>query len=212
MSRSQHWLDRVASFKKAESASFFKRPLIFAGDSLTEQFDLACFFPGRPLVNHGISGDHIDGLTERLGISLKFHPQALFAMIGINDIFDDMDSGTLYARYNFLFDGLITAKTGDIPVFCFSLLPVGDQWAGAERIGKIREMNDFLSRKCMAAHLDFLNIYPRFTTDGKSLNPIYTTDGIHLSDLGYTQWRDVLMQWDQPFVQKGADIAFQQLL
>ncbi len=212
MSRSQHWLERVADFKKAESASFFKRPLVFAGDSLTEQFDLEHFFRGRPLVNHGISGDHIDGLTERLSIGLKLHPQALFVMIGINDIFDDMDSDILYARYNLLFDGLITAKTAGIPVFWFSLLPVGGPWAGAEKIDRIREMNDFLSRKCMGAHLDFLNIYRHFSTDEMSLNPIYTTDGIHLSRLGYSQWRDVLIKWDQPFVQSGADIAFQQLL
>ena len=58
--------------------------------SIAQRFDLEVFFPHWPGINRGISGDHIDGVIERLSNSaIELKPEKIFLLIGINDVGDE---------------------------------------------------------------------------------------------------------------------------
>ena len=63
---------------------------IFYGDSITNAWPLAEFFPGKSILNRGIGGDNIYGLYDRLNEDvLPYSPERVFMMIGINGIEED---------------------------------------------------------------------------------------------------------------------------
>jgi len=210
MKRTPHWQERVAVFKKSKFST--DQSIVFAGDSICEQFDLEKHFAFRPLVNHGINGDHIDSLAERLSLSFAHRPRAFFFMIGINDLFDGCEFDMLCKRYDDLFAQINLLNMEKIPVFCFSILPVGVERAASDSIDTIRRINIFLQMKCSTARLDFLNIYPHFDGDEDCLEAEFTSDGIHLNEAGYTHWRRVLEIMDHVFLQPGADKVFRELM
>ncbi len=210
MSRTPHWHERVAAFKTAPKSD--TSPIVFAGDSLTELFDLEKFFNFRPIINHGISGDHIDGLTERLALSFSRSPRALFFMIGINDIFDDCDFPLLEQKYKTLLDGFSGLNRSGAPLFCFSLLPVGREWQTAGKTAIICKTNRYLQKICAARLVNFLNIYPYFEKEKDCLNAALSLDGIHLNKAGYSRWRQALTILQKNFTGADTNAVFELLL
>ena len=66
-----HYNTRVAQFMQ-ENAEYddYEADVAFIGDSLTEGYDLATFYPQYVTANRGIGGDTPFGLQERLKVSL----------------------------------------------------------------------------------------------------------------------------------------------
>jgi hypothetical protein len=93
-----HWTKRVDTFR-AENATLKRGPsdpyyTVFLGDSLTEGFDLAKYFPGHLTLNRGIISDHIgiggdQGVLQRLDVSVAdCHTSRVILLIGVNDLAD----------------------------------------------------------------------------------------------------------------------------
>ena len=61
--------------------------VVFLGDSITDQWNLAQYFPGKPYVNRGIGGQTTPQMLVRMFpdvIDLK--PAAVIILAGVNDI------------------------------------------------------------------------------------------------------------------------------
>ena len=77
---------------RAENQELKKQPydpkrVLFMGDSITDFWRLAEYFPGKPYVNRGISGQTTPQMLVRMHpdvIDLK--PAAMVVLAGINDI------------------------------------------------------------------------------------------------------------------------------
>ncbi len=180
--RSLHWRQRY----QALETGLLRTPrqaVIFLGDSLTEQFDLDYFFPDRKLANHGISGDHIDGLLERLHLCRKARPRQLWLMIGINDLFDGRDDAYMQTAY----DQLLQALNFCPQVTVQSLLPTGPEWDDrAEK--RITTMNRFLQKNARQYGYDYLDLHTPFTRAMADGEKLFQEDDIHLNDHAYTLW------------------------
>ncbi|MCB0282696.1 MAG: hypothetical protein KDF60_08975 [Calditrichaeota bacterium] len=191
--RTEHWQQRFAVFN-AELQEIAKEAVVFLGDSITEQFPIKKFFPDFTIINRGISGDHIDGVIERIDSSVfKLQPHKLFLMIGINDIGEKRSSSYMFMQYEALF-AVLNKNLIRCDLYVYSLLPVGSE-RGTQTIEQIKEINIFLKEYCETHELSFIDLFDLYTDSYGFLDKAYSDDGLHLNENGYKVWVQVLQKY-----------------
>jgi len=101
--------------------------VVFMGDSITDFWKLDEYFPGKPYVNRGISGQTTPQMLVRLYpdvIDLK--PAAMVVLAGINDISHNTGPSTAEMIEQNIMVMTELAQHHDIKVILSSLLPVSD--------------------------------------------------------------------------------------
>ena len=65
-------------------------PVVFFGDSITDNCDLEKYYPGIYAFNRGISGNTTEDLLKRMKVSVyDAHPSKVVLLIGINDMMNE---------------------------------------------------------------------------------------------------------------------------
>ena len=101
--------------------------VVFLGDSITDGWKLAQYFPGKPYVNRGISGQTTPQMLVRMFpdvIALK--PAALLVYAGTNDIAGNTGPSTLTMIEDNLQAITELAQAHGIKVILCSVTPVSD--------------------------------------------------------------------------------------
>jgi lysophospholipase L1-like esterase len=117
---------------RTENQELKKQPsepkrVLFMGDSITDFWRLAEYFPGRPYVNRGISGQTTPQMLARMYpdvINLK--PAALVVLAGINDISQNTGPETAEMVEQNIMAMTELAQHHGIKVVLCSILPVSD--------------------------------------------------------------------------------------
>jgi lysophospholipase L1-like esterase len=198
-----HWVNRTKTFR--EQNEVFKN-VVLVGDSITEGFDVATFFPGRRVINRGIGADVIGndmpaddprGVLRRLDESVfDCAPTDVFLLIGINDLNTGRKPGQLEAGYKELFRKL---KEGAprVRVHVQSVLPTrGDH---AKRNPDVLVVNETLRRLSKEAGFDYIDLHLLMKDENGELKAEFTNDGLHLTPPAYAVWRGAVekaMGWD----------------
>ncbi len=185
-----YWIDHCKAFiddnpKQAPGGT------VFVGDSITERFDLAKWFPGMHLVNRGIGGDRVEGVMARLDWSASdLKPKALFLQIGINDLlWPRCGIGELRRRYALLLNQIKKACP-DTRIVVQTLLPLCRDFA--KHNDEVIEMNSAIRRLAMEHKFELADPHPLFLDEAGKLREEYTIDGVHLSEAGYAKWVELL--------------------
>jgi lysophospholipase L1-like esterase len=166
-----------------------ERRVVFYGDSITEGWgDDGRFFPGRPYLNRGISGQTTAQMLVRFRqdvIGLK--PAAVLILAGTNDIAENGGPTTLEAIEDNLQSMAELARVNDIRVILASVLPAFDYpWhRGLEPAGKIIALNRWIEGYCAANHLVYLDYYSPMVDERGGLKAALTKDGVHPTMAGY---------------------------
>ena len=180
--------------------------IVFLGDSLTQgasswndRFGL------QNLVNRGIAGDITEGVLARLDEIAHYEPLAVFVLIGINDIFDSHIEGRdkitpQYVANNILrIASCIQSKSKATKVFIQTILPV-DLVRYTEVKGvfpvhvvdlndQICQINSILTTSLMAqSTATLIDLHKHFVDDRGMLDVSLSSDGVHLSEAGYSVW------------------------
>ncbi|MGB3310423.1 MAG: GDSL-type esterase/lipase family protein [Nodosilinea sp.] len=195
----EQWVDLLAAEVDAAIAIDAPRQNILLGDSLTLWFP-ADMLPGRKTwINQAISGESSGGLRDRLYLLDKTAPEAVFIMVGINDlIWGGSEVDLVYnVRMMIRYLRQTHPKTR---VVVQSILPHGGEaatWEGSDRLQAIspeliRTVNTQLKAVAIETGVDFLNLYPLFVDGDGYLRADLTTDGLHLNQNGYMVWRTAL--------------------
>jgi lysophospholipase L1-like esterase len=116
----------------AENQELKKQPpepkrVLFMGDSITDFWRLAEYFPGKPYVNRGISGQTTPQMLVRIYpdvIDLK--PAAIVVLAGINDISQNTGPATAEMVEQNIMAMTELAQHHGIKVILCSILPVSD--------------------------------------------------------------------------------------
>lgn len=170
--------------------------IVFLGNSLTERGSWETYFPEHQIVNRGIGGDIFAGIIDRLGKILQDKPAAIFIMAGANDIlFHNVSDADFLSQYTQLIDR-IEEQSPQSQVILQSVLPVNETTNPEntflrEKNARILACNDVLKQLARHRNLPYIDIHAQTTENGQ-LSPQFTTDGVHLSSLGYQQWRTAL--------------------
>jgi len=171
--------------------------VVFMGDSITEGWgqpgatpppDRAAFFPGKPYVNRGISGQTTPQMLVRFRqdvIDLK--PKAVVVLAGINDIAENTGKMTLEeTEGNIASMSEIARANGIRPVLC-SVLPASDfRWhPGLEPAPKVRALNAWIKEYATKNGFAYVDYYTKMTNREGGLGPELSPDGVHPNKAGY---------------------------
>lgn len=174
--------------------------IVFIGNSLTQQFELAELFRDVNIRNRGINGDNSSGVLSRLSDVTKFQPKKIFLENGINDIIGGVSTEQLIEN----FKTIVTRIKTESPVtrvYVQSILPVHLKGPAVVQAGisneKISQVNEAVSKYCEENDVTYIDLHKHFQLNGQ-MNPRYCIpDGLHISGDGYRLWTKLLRPYMQ---------------
>ncbi|MBW4539194.1 MAG: SGNH/GDSL hydrolase family protein [Myxacorys chilensis ATA2-1-KO14] len=164
--------------------------VVFFGDSITDFWDLSTYFPRRPYINRGISGQTTPQMLIRFRpdvVALK--PRVVVILAGTNDIAGNTGPMSLDQIEDNYASIAELAKAHQIRVVFASLLPIHDY--GAKKIlagrppAKIEALNYWFKKYCKANHCIHLDYYSHMLDDRGMLRAELSDDGLHPNAKGY---------------------------
>jgi len=201
---------------RAENQELKKQPsdpkrVLFMGDSITDFWRLAEFFPGKPYVNRGISGQTTPQMLVRMYpdvIDLK--PAAMAVLAGINDISQNTGPATAEMVEQNIMAMTELAQHHGIKVILCSILPVSDyaflkqqsnkaQGLGGSRggpfmrikvsdthpPGDILKLNDWMKEYASRVNAVYADYFTALVDERGWLKENLSGDGIHPNAEGY---------------------------
>nr|WP_242020253.1 GDSL-type esterase/lipase family protein [Nodosilinea sp. FACHB-131] len=195
----EQWVALLAAEAEAAVAIDAPSQTVLLGDSLTLWFP-ANMLPGRRTwINQAISGEKSTGLRDRLYLLDDTSPEAVFIMVGINDLIWGGSEADLVYNVRKMVDYLHQTHP-QTRVVVQSILPHGGEmatWEGRDRLVAvppelIRTVNVQLKAVAAETGAEFLDLYPLFVNGDGYLRADLTTDGLHLNQDGYMVWRTAL--------------------
>ena len=164
--------------------------VVFMGDSITDGWGHgAAFFPGKPYVNRGISGQTTPQMLIRFRpdvIALK--PKAVVILAGTNDIAGNTGPETLTDIEGNLTSMAELAKVNNIRVVLASVMPVCDYikpQTTRRPPAEIVELDDWIKKYAAANNFVYLDYYSAMVDEHGMLKKELTHDGLHPNEAGY---------------------------
>jgi len=200
----QDWVDLLG---KEAQATIKKKPdrlIVMAGDSLTLWFPQDLLPTDYTWLNQGISGETSAGLAKRLKLFDQAKPQAIFVMVGINDLLrGKSDQEVLDAQEDTIKQ--LKKSHPKSMIVVQSVLPRAREsitTANATQVAalsndRIYQFNRRLAALANERGVEFLDLQPLFADKEGFLRSDLTTDGLHLSTQGYLVWRSAIQTFNQ---------------
>jgi lysophospholipase L1-like esterase len=165
--------------------------VVFMGDSITDGWgrQYGQFFPGKPYVNRGISGQTTPQMLIRFRpdvIALK--PKVVVFLAGTNDIAGNTGPMTLEAIEDNFVSMAELAQANSIKVVLSSVMPVCDYIKPqTERRPpeKIIALNVWIKDYAAKNGFVYLDYYSAMLDDKQMFRKELTYDGLHPNDAGY---------------------------
>lgn len=164
--------------------------IVFMGDSITEGWSdgYPDFFEGAPHINRGISGQVTAQMLVRFRQDvLSLRPKAVFILAGTNDIAENQGPVSLQTIAGHIESMAELAWAHGIePVIC-SVLPASEYpWReGPNPATDIPALNNLLRSYAERIGFRYLDYFAAMTDGANGLQADLTTDGVHLSRMGY---------------------------
>lgn len=189
----QEYRESKLSMYEKENAMYddYEVDVAFLGDSLTDGYDLKKHYPDFLVVNRGIGGDTTFGLEERIDVSLyDLKPKIAVMLIGANN----MD--TMFENYEELLKGF-KENVPNTKIVLLSLTSMSGEWGRKNQLASYNNVKIKLLAKEYG--FEYIDLYSSlFNIESGEIYAEYTTDGGHLTELGY----EVLTQQITPVIEK----------
>ena len=166
--------------------------VVFMGDSITDGWKLPEYFPGKPYVNRGISGQTTPQMLVRFRqdvIDLK--PKVVVILAGTNDIAGNtgpMSLADIEANYASMAE---LARAHQIGVVFSSITPTNNYSEHAAELyygretEKILELNRWIKNYCEINGAVYLDYFNAMADSRNMMKPELAIDGLHPNDAGY---------------------------
>ncbi len=172
--------------------------VVFIGDSITDRWDLAKSFPGKPYINRGIGSQVTAQMILRFHQDvIALHPAAVVILAGVNDVQGLLQQETpaqIEANYEAMAD---LADRHGIRVVFGSVLPVNDYTEAAKDVVKerkpaeLRALNAWLARFCRLRGYGYADYYHEMVDGAGLLERGLSEDGVHPLAQGYARMAPV---------------------
>jgi len=169
-----------------------EKRVVFFGDSITDLWKLDEYFPGKPYINRGISGQTTPQMLVRFRQdAIDLQPKVIVILAGTNDIAGNtgpMRLEDIEANYASMAE---LARAHDIHVVFSSVLPVHNYTTRSQDLfaqrppEKILELIRWLKAYCNANHYIYLDYFSAMVNDQGLLKRELADDGLHPNMAGY---------------------------
>jgi lysophospholipase L1-like esterase len=166
--------------------------VVFLGDSITDYWKLADYFPGKPYFNRGIDGQTTPQMLVRFRQDvIDLHPRVLVVLAGTNDVAgvtgrsrnEDIEAN--YASMAEL------ARAHGILIVFASVLPVHNYTPDAKESfarrprERILALNIWLKDYCVKNSIVYIDYFSALVDNKGMLRRDLADDGLHPNDAGY---------------------------
>jgi len=174
--------------------------VVFMGDSITDSWDdtkrYSGFFPGKPYINRGISGQTTPQMLIRFRPDvIALHPKVVVILAGTNDLAGNTGPMTLGAIEDNLASMFELAQANGIRVVLASVLPVSDYEKNkdGQPIVRTRQrppdqiiaLNEWIRKYATTHGGIYLDYFSAMVDDKGFLKEGLTEDGLHPNQQGY---------------------------
>src|SRR6476469_6061582 len=147
-----------------------EKRVVFIGDSITDGWGRRTndFFPGRPYVNRGISGQTTPQMLVRFRADVgALDPAVVVILAGINDIAENTGPTTMGAIEDNLASMCDIATANGIRVVLSSVTPAIDfPWRrGMDPAPKVRTLNAWITQYAASHGYTYLDYYSALTDE-----------------------------------------------
>ncbi len=187
---------QLARYREANAALAQPAPnenrVIFLGDSITDYWKLADYFPGKPYINRGIDGQTTPEMLVRFRQDvIELHPKVIVVLAGTNDI-AGVTGRTLNEDIEANYASMAElARAHNIRVVFASLLPVHNYTHDASESFALRPrdrilaLNTWLKNYCDKNRYVYLDYFSALVDERGMLKRDLSDDGLHPTDAGY---------------------------
>jgi len=166
--------------------------VVFYGDSITDGWGrrpgTGTFFPGKPYVNRGISGQTTPQMVVRFQQDVvHLQPAVVVILAGTNDVAGNTGPSTPeMTEDNFAAMAAIARQNG-IKVVLASITPAyAYPWKpSVQPVPAIHEINQWLKDYSAREHFVYLDYYSALVDDKGGMRPGLSFDGVHPNAAGY---------------------------
>ena len=164
--------------------------VVFMGDSITDAWGhpTGVFFPGKPYVNRGISGQTTPQMLVRFWSDvIALQPKVVVILAGTNDIAGNTGPTTPTSIEDNLMAMGDLARANGIRVVMASILPAAAYpWKpGIDPRAEITEINGWMRDYCDKKHYVYLDYYSAMVDANQGTRRDLTIDGVHPNADGY---------------------------
>ncbi len=185
----------LARFKDADvtlgpSAAGEKR-VVFMGDSITQAWKIEGpdgYFPGKPYVNRGISGQTTPQMLLRFRQDvIALQPKVVVILAGINDVAGNTGPETLQQIEDNLTSMAELAAANHVRVVLCSVTPAFDfPWRpGLAPAAKVVTLNAWIKAYATANGHVYVDYHTAMKDERDGLPPALSNDGVHPLPSGY---------------------------
>ena len=182
------WAQKVAEYRALKTATYqvendtyddYEVDVAFLGDSLTDAYDVKTYYPQYLVSNRGIGGDTTVDLEGRMQIALyDLKPKVAVMLIGANNMEEMMNN----------YESLLQGFQENVPNTKIVLLSLTSM--GGAHWGKNNHLAAYNNVKIKALaekySYEYVDLYsPLMNMETGEIYEEYTTDGGHLTSLGY---------------------------
>jgi len=166
--------------------------VVFFGDSITDIWKLADYFPAKPYVNRGIGGQTTPQMLVRFRqdvVDLK--PKVVLILAGTNDIAGNtgpMRNEDIEANYQSFFE---LARASNIRVVYASVLPIHNytdkskDFFAQRSQARILQLNDWLKDYCAKNNIVYLDYFSVLVDEHGMMKKDLADDGLHPNAAGF---------------------------
>ncbi|SPF46770.1 conserved hypothetical protein [Candidatus Sulfotelmatobacter kueseliae] len=187
---------QLARYREANAAlaapAAGENRVVFVGDSITDGWKLADYFPGKPYLNRGIDGQSTPEMLVRFRQDvIDLDPKVLVVLAGTNDlagVTGPTRNEDIEANYASMAE---LARAHGIRTVFASVLPVNNYTEDAKESFALRPrerilaLNTWLKDYCERNGLVYLDYFSALVDDKGMLKRDLTGDGLHPNDAGY---------------------------
>lgn len=165
--------------------------VVFMGDSITDFWGRnpgTAFFPGKPYINRGISGQTTPQMLVRFRQDvIALQPKVVLILAGINDIAQNTGPMTPQDTENNLMSMCDLARQNNIRVVLASVTPaIAFPWRPAiQPAAQIQNLNQWMKQYAASKGYVYLDYFSAMAGDDGGMKPGLASDGVHPTPAGY---------------------------
>ena len=166
--------------------------VVFYGDSITDAWGHRPttwpFFPGKPYLDRGISGQTTPQMVVRFHQDVvDLHPRVVVILAGINDVAGNTGPMTPEMTEDNFRAMAEMARSNGIKLVITSILPAGDfPWRrGLDPAPKVRVLNQWLQDYCKSEGIVYVDYYSPLADEKGAMKAGFSLDGVHPNAAGY---------------------------
>ena len=183
----EEWNRQVQEYRNNKMATYqlenerygdYEVDVAFLGDSLTDGYDVAAYYPQYLVSNRGIGGETTVGLEERMQVSLyDLKPKVAVMLIGANNMEE------MFGNYERILQGF-QENVPNTKIVLLSLTSMSGEWGKKNHLAAYNNVKiKMLAQKYSYEYVDLYSAL--LNLESGEIFPQYTTDGGHLTALGY---------------------------